>query len=53
MSIDAQTLLNVIIVGVVAGCVGALSDRTSAIGYLIAGIVGAYGGIYATRVELP
>ncbi len=48
MSIDARTLLIVTVVGAAAGGVGALSDRTSAIGYLIAGIVGAYAGIYAT-----
>ena len=50
MSIDAQTLLSVIIVGVVAGCVGALSDRTSAISYLIAGIVGGYGAIWSAPI---
>jgi uncharacterized membrane protein YeaQ/YmgE (transglycosylase-associated protein family) len=46
MLIDAQGLLVVIIVGVVAGWVGAVSDRASAIGHLIAGVIGAYLGIY-------
>jgi hypothetical protein len=53
MSIDTSRLLVVIAVGAAAGCVGAASDRTSVVGYLIAGIVGAYGAIYTTRIELP
>jgi uncharacterized membrane protein YeaQ/YmgE (transglycosylase-associated protein family) len=44
--IDAQSLLIVIIVGVLAGWVGAMSDRASPIGHLIGGMIGAYAGIY-------
>jgi hypothetical protein len=49
MTIDAQTPLMAIIVGDAAACVVALSDRTSAIGFLIASIVGAYASVFTTR----
>jgi uncharacterized membrane protein YeaQ/YmgE (transglycosylase-associated protein family) len=47
MDIDAQTLLIVIIVGVVAGWVGVLSTGgTGVISQLLAGMTGAFCGNY-------
>jgi uncharacterized membrane protein YeaQ/YmgE (transglycosylase-associated protein family) len=56
MLIDAQGLLVVVVVGVVAGWVGADSDRANPVGYLITGVIGAYLGIYlasTTSIRVP
>jgi uncharacterized membrane protein YeaQ/YmgE (transglycosylase-associated protein family) len=56
MLIDAQGLLIVIIVGVIAGWVGAVSDRASAIGHLTAVVIGAFLEIYlfmTTSMRVP
>lgn len=53
MLIDAQGLLVVIIVGVVAGWLGAMSARANAAGHMAAGVIGAYGAIYlATTMNI-
>jgi uncharacterized membrane protein YeaQ/YmgE (transglycosylase-associated protein family) len=50
MLFDAQGLLIVVIIGVLAGWVGAMSDRASPIGHLIAGMIGAYVGVYLVAI---
>jgi uncharacterized membrane protein YeaQ/YmgE (transglycosylase-associated protein family) len=50
MLIDARGLLIVLIVGVVAGWIGVGSERGNAIGYLIAGMAGAYLAIYLSTL---